>query len=512
MNICSWLERNAERAPEKAAIVFEGRTITHSRILDSVRRFGNALKALGVAPGDRVALLLPNCPQFLIARWGAIAIGAVSAPFNMMFQKSEALNVLNNVAPRVLVTVAEKLPLIEDIWVECPSLEHVVVIDGPAVHGTHAFNDLLADSGDGLDLHDCRPDDLCDLYFTSGTTGRPKGVGCSHSNFEHLLKFETIVWDMRSDDLVLTALPLFHAKGLIIPSLLASYTGATQYLMQRWDTETVLQTIHDRAITVFVGVPTMYSYILAHPRVDAYNLKSLRLCRVGGAPIPIEVHSGFERRTGVKIIEGYGCTGWVGTSHPLAGNRVIGSIGKALGELHPDIDCQIRIVDADDNDVATGDEGELVIRGPQIPKGFWRLPAKTATDYRNGWFHTGDIARKDADGFIFLVGRKDDLIITSGFNVYPREIEEALYEHGAILEVAVVGTDDDAKGQIITAFVVLKDGCRASAGEIMEHCRERIASYKVPRLVEFVGSLPKTSSGKVQRRLLRTTASATANG
>lgn len=509
MNICDWLADNAKHQPDKAALIFETRTLTHSQMFASVKRFGNALKALGVSPGDRVSLFMPNCPEFLIARWAAIAIGAASSPLNMMFRKHEARDVLNNVTPRVLVTAAEKLPLIEDIWIECPSLEHVILIDGPAIHGTHSFDELLEGASDQLELHDCRPDDICDLYFTSGTTGRPKGVGCSHSNFEHLLKFETIVWDMQPDDLVLTALPLFHAKGLIIPSLLASYSGATQYLMQRWNTQEVLETIQNERITVFVGVPTMYSYILAHPDIDAYNLKTLRLCRVGGAPIPVEVHTGFEQRTGVKIIEGYGCTGWVGTSHPFTGSRVIGSIGKALGELHPDIDCEIRIVDADDNEVPAGTEGELVIRGAHIPKGFWRLPAKTATDYRNGWFHTGDIARKDEEGFIFLVGRKDDLIITSGFNVYPREIEEVLYGHGAILEVAAIGIDDETKGQIIKAFIILKDGHQATTSEIIDHCRERIASYKVPRLVEFVSSLPKTSSGKVQRRLLKTAAAET---
>ncbi len=502
MNICSWLQTNSEQWPDKAALIYEDQQYSHSKLFSLVKRFGNVLKDLSVVPGERVCLFMPNCPEFLIARWGAIAIGAAAAPLNMMFQKNEVRYVLNNAAPRVVVTIVEKLDLIEELWIECPSLEHVIVIDSPGIHGTHAFWPLIDGSSEELVLHECQQDDLCDLYYTSGTTGRPKGVMCSHSSFSHLLKYESIVWDIRTDDTALVVLPLFHTKGLIIPSLLASYNGATQYLMQRWDTQLVLNTIQEKRITVFVGVPTMYSYLLAHPDIGTCDLSSLRLCRVGGAPIPVEVHSGFEQRTGVKIIEGYGCTGWVGTSHPLTGERVIGSIGKPLNELHPEIDCHIKIVDSNDNDVAVGEEGELVVRGANIPKGFWRMPGKTNRDYRNGWFHTGDVARKDSRGFIYLVGRKDDLIITSGFNVYPREIEELLYSHNAVLEAAVVGIDDNTKGQVVKAFIVTKADQQVSEQEIVEFCRKSIARYKVPRHVEFVSSLPKTSSGKVQRRLL----------
>ncbi len=502
MNIASWLRTNAERLPEKPALLFEDRTYSHAELYAQVCRFANALKGLGVHPGDRVGLFLGNCPEFLIARWGAIALGAAGAPMNVMFQKTEARYVLNNASPRVLVTSADKLDLVEDIWGDCPHLEHVVVID-EAPYGTYAFADLIAAADARFDLHDCAPDDICDLYYTSGTTGRPKGVMCSHANFTHLLRYESIVWEMREDDRSLVVLPLFHAKGLIIPCLLASYAGATMTLMARWDTERVLATIQEQRITFFAGVPTMYTYMLAHPRIGTYDLSSLRLCRTGGAPIPIEVHTAFERRAGIKVIEGYGCTGWVGTSHPLSGDRVIGSIGKALGAYHPEIDCEIRIVDGDGNELPPDTDGELVVRGAHIPKGFWRMPGKTRSDYRNGWFHTGDIARKDERGFIYLVGRKDDLIITSGFNVYPREIEELLYNHDAVLEAAVVGVDDDDKGQLIKAFIVPKEGrATVTADQIIEYCRNHIARYKVPRQVEFVPSLPKTASGKVQRRLL----------
>jgi long-chain acyl-CoA synthetase len=506
MNIAQWLAANAARHPEKPAIVYEGRSHSHAELFKLVQRCGNAFARLGVKPGDRVSLFLPNCPEWLIARWGALAIGAASSPMNVMFQKNELRHVLNDAAPRVLVTTPDKLELVDELWHECPSLEHVVLVGGPPVFGTHDFAALLADAPAGLTLHDCAPDAMCDLYYTSGTTGRPKGVMCSHANFASLLAYETIVWRADEDDRFLVALPLFHAKGLIIPSLIATYAGATQWLLPRWDTGRVLRLIEDEKITFFAGVPTMYTYMLADPLIEQADLSSLRLARVGGAPIPVEVHMEFERRTGVKLIEGYGCTGWTGTSHPLEGDRVIGSIGRAFGEYDARIDTEIRIVDADDNDVPAGEDGELVIRGGQIPKGFWRLPGKTRHDYRGGWFHTGDIARRDAAGFIFLVGRKDDLIITAGFNVYPREIEELLYKHEAVLEAAVMGVDDAAKGQLITAFVVMKDGARATEQQMIDYCRAHIAHYKAPRVVKFVAALPKTGSGKIQKRLLLTPA------
>ncbi len=508
MNIAQWVVANAARRPDKPAIVYEGRQITHAGLWEQVQRCGNAFARLGVKPSDRVSLFLPNCPEWLIARWGALAIGAASSPMNVMFQKSEIRYVLNNAAPRVLVTTADKLEIVEELWNECPGLEHVVVVGGQAVFGTHDFDALLADAPAELALHDCAPDAMCDLYYTSGTTGRPKGVMCSHSNFASLLSYETIVWQASEDDRSLVALPLFHAKGLIIPSLIATYVGATQWLLPRWDTGRVLRLIQDEKITFFAGVPTMYTYLLADPLIEQLDLSSLRLARVGGAPIPVEVHLEFERRARVKLIEGYGCTGWTGTSHPLVGDRVVGSIGKAMGQYDARIDTEVRIVDADDNDVPTNEDGELVIRGGQIPKGFWRMPAKTRHDYRGGWFHTGDIARRDEAGFIFLVGRKDDLIITAGFNVYPREIEEVLYQHQAVLEAAVMGVDDPAKGQLIKAFVVVKEGAQATEQELIEFCRARIAHYKAPRAVQFVGSLPKTGSGKIQKRLLVTPAKA----
>lgn len=502
MNISQWLVRNAEAKPQEPAIYFEGQSITHRELLQRVEAFSAALADMGVRPGDRVGSFLSNSLEFLIARWAAIRLGAAAVPMNVMFQAREAMYVLNNATPHVLVTEQSQLALVEAIWPDCPQLQHVVVADAD-IHGTKPFAALEREyAGRSMPIHECEADDVCDLYYTSGTTGRPKGVMCSHRNFDSLLRYEQLIWDIQPSDHTIVALPLFHAKGLIIPCLLATYVGCPQTLLRRWDTRSVLELIERNRITFFAGVPTMYAYLNQFEDFERYDISSIRLCRVGGAPMPIELQRIFEKRTGAAIIEGWGCTGWTGTSNPLHGERVIGSIGKALGQLHTSIQCEVRIVDDDDNEVPDGQEGEIVVRGEQIPKGFWRMPNKTANDYRNGWFHTGDIGRRDERGFIFLSGRKDDLIITSGFNVYPREVEEVLFTHPAVEDVAVVGIADGERGQAIKAFVVRKAGTEADSSALIEYCRSRLSKYKAPRIVEFIDTLPRNASGKVQRFLL----------
>jgi long-chain acyl-CoA synthetase len=502
MNISEWLGKNAARNPDGAAIHFEGATITHGGLLARVEAFAAALASLGIGPGDRVGLYLSNSPEFLIARWAALHLGATAAPMNIMYQAREAQYVLNNASPRVLVTEAAQLALVEQIWPECPHLEHLIVVDAE-VHGTLSFAELERRfAGRRVGMHDCAPDDLCDIYYTSGTTGRPKGVMCSHFNFASLLRAEQMIWKVTPEDHTIVALPLFHAKGLVVPSLLATHVGCPQTLLRRWDTKTVLELIERNRVTFFAGVPTMYAYLNAYEDFERYDISSIRVCRVGGAPMPIELQKVFQARTGAAIVEGWGCTGWTGTSNPLHGERVVGSIGKALGDHDPSINCEIRIVDAEAREVPPNAEGEITIRGDQIPKGFWRMPNKTRTDYRDGWFHTGDIGIRDGRGFIFLVGRKDDLIITSGFNVYPREVEEVLYTHPAVADAAVVGVADGDRGQMVKAFVVTKAGAETSEAALIEHCRSHLAKYKAPRAVEFIDALPRNASGKVQRFLL----------
>ncbi len=504
MNIATWLERAAERAPAKVAAVSEGtRSITYGELDSRASRLGHALGSLGIRAGDRVSILLPNCLEFLVAYFGILKLGAVVAPLNIMYRAGEVKYVLNNATPRVLIAGAEHLQVVQDVWTECPLLERVIVVGGDPIPGTESWDALLREASPDLRAVACRPEDLANLYYTSGTTGRPKGVMITHGNLARGIEYEAEAWQVTADDHTLFTLPLFHTYALIIPSLLAVYAGGTQTFFALWDTDTVLRTISGGGITFFAGVPTMYVYMTRHPDIEKHDLKGLRVCVVGGAAIPVEVQREFEQRAGVRCLDAYGCTGWVSSVHPMFGPVKHGTLGKALSDIYPSMDTQMRIVDDADRELPAGEVGEIVVRGPQIAEGFWKLPEITRRDYRGGWFHTGDLGHRDVDGFFVLVDRKDDLIITSGYNVYPREVEEVLYTHAKVSEAAVVGVPDPVRGQAVKAYVVLKTGHEAAAEEIVADCRSKIAAFKVPRIIEFVRELPKTATGKILRRSLR---------
>jgi len=504
MNIANWLERAAQRAPSKVAAIAEGKHgITYGEWDAAANRLGNWLQGFGIRPGERVAVLLANSLEFLIAYFGILKIGAVVVPVNIMYRAGEVKYVLNNAAPRVLIAGADYLQVVQDVWTDCPLLEHVVVVGGDSIPGTYSWQDLMREASPALTAVDRRPDDLANLYYTSGTTGRPKGVMISHLNITRGIEFETEAWQVTADDHTLFTLPMFHNYAMIIPSLLAIHAGGTLTFFALWDTETVLRTISEGGITFFAGVPTMYVYIVRHPDIEKHNLKGLRVCVVGGAAIPVEVQKEFEQLSGVRCLDAYGCTGWVSSIHPMFGPAKHGTLGKSLGDIYPSMDTQMRIVDDEDRELPPGQVGEIVVRGPQIAQGFWKLPEITRRDYRGGWFHTGDLGREDEDGFFVLVDRKDDLIITSGYNVYPREVEEVLYTHPKVSEAAVVGVPDSVRVQTIKAYVVLKAGQVATVEDIIADCRSKIAAFKVPRVVEFVRELPKTATGKIMRRSLR---------
>ncbi|WP_111735865.1 class I adenylate-forming enzyme family protein [Roseovarius amoyensis] len=281
------------------------------------------------------------------------------------------------------------------------------------------------------------------------------------------------------------------------------YKGGTQTLHETWDTSKVLQTIAEDQITFFAGVPTMYTYMIREPDFEKHDLSSLRVALVAGASVPVEVQRDFEERAKVRVLDAYGCTGWISSATPLDGPRVHGSIGKSLRDIDPTMDTDMKIVGEDDQELPHGTPGELIVRGSQLPPGFWRMPKTTLEAYRNGWFHTGDICKKDENGYFYVIDRKDDLIITSGYNVYPREVEEILYTHPGVNECTVIGRSDPKRGQIVVAYVVLKDNAQCTGKEIEAYCRERISNFKVPRRVEFIEDIPKTANGKIYKQGLR---------
>ncbi|MBN8478553.1 MAG: AMP-binding protein [Burkholderiales bacterium] len=502
MNLAQSIERRVEEFPSRIAIRFGARHCTYAEFWARVNRLGNGLKSLGFRQPDRVAVMLANSPELLETHWAVVKGGGTFTPINTMFKEKELRYVLNNSGARIAVTSTAYLKLFENVWVDCPRLEHLVLVD-QALPGTIPFESLIEASGEAFGMADCDPGQTADLYYTSGTTGRPKGVMKTHHSLSSLLDYQSRLWKVTPEDRSLVVLPLFHSYAMIIPSMTMLRNGATQTILERWDTTVVLDTIARERITFFAGVPTMYTYMVRFPDFEKHDLTSLRITLVGGASVPIEVQREFEERARVRVLDAYGCTGWISSASPLEGPRVHGSIGMSLRDIDPTMDTDMKIVGEDGEEMPVGVPGELVVRGQQLPPGFWRMPDTTREAYRGGWFHTGDLCRKDPNGYFYLIDRKDDLIITSGYNVYPREVEEVLYTHPAVNECAVIGRPDPERGQVVTAFVALKSGATATAREIEAYCRERIANYKIPRRVEFIAEIPKTANGKLYKKGLR---------
>jgi len=502
MNLAKFVERRVEQFPTKMAIRCGSQRFTYEEFWTQVNRFGNGLRSLGLGKTDRLAVMLPNCPELVIAHWAVLKIGGTFAPINTMFKEKELTYILKNSGAKAVVTSTSFLPLFENVWNDCAALEHLIVIDEP-IAGTVDFHALMDASSTNLEIVDCDPAQTADLYYTSGTTGRPKGVMKTHLSLTKLQEYQAELWEVTAEDRSMVVLPLFHSYAMIIPSMALLYVGGSQTILERWDTKMVLDTIAEEKITFFAAVPTMYTYLVRHPGFETYDLTSLRFAMVGGASCPVEVQREFEERAKVAILEGYGCTGWVSSSNPLHGARKHGSIGKSWRDICPHMDTDMKIVGEDGREMPTGEAGELHVRGVQLPPGFWHMPDKTREVYQDGWCHTGDICYKDADGFYFLLDRMDDLIITSGYNVYPREVEEVLYTHPHVNECAVIGEPDAEKGQVVTAYLSLKAGTKCSEEEITAYCRDRIANYKAPRRVRFIAEIPKTANGKIYKKALR---------
>lgn len=519
-----FLEEAAADFPQRPAALFYGRALAYGELKDQMERFAGALARLGVGKGDRVALMFPNCPQAIIAYYGALRLGAVVVQLSPIASARELAFQLEDAGARILVTVdavARHAPrLLED-----GHLDHLIIgrisdhlpgllrllyplkarregqpplPSGPRVHEWKA---LLSQAAAPPPV-DIDPDaDLALIQYTGGTTGTPKGAMLSHRNLV-CNTLQAVAWfpDLRrGEERILAVLPFFHVYGMTVCMNFAMATAATLILLPRFELEAVLKAINRYKPTLFPGAPTMYVAVNNHPQVSRYDLRSIRACISGAAALPVEVRERFEALTGGRLVEGYGLTEASPVTHcnPLWGEARAGSIGLPF----PDTDC--RIVDLQTGeDVPAGEPGELLVRGPQVMKGYWNRPEENARALRDGWLHTGDVARMDEDGYFYIVDRLKEMIIAGGFNVYPREVEEVLYEHPAVREAAVIGVPDEYRGETIKAFVVLKPGAQVTADEIIAFCREHLARYKVPALVEFREDLPKSLVGKVLRRVL----------
>lgn len=505
LNLAFLLEENATRYPDKIGIILDEHTLRFQDINGAANKIANALVSYGVHSGSKVAMMLPNIPQFAICYYGILKTGGVVVPLNVLLKRNEIQYHLDDSDSVVLIVWEDMLDEALHAMQETETCHHLVVVQAPSSTqtlppDTHAFQDIMATGSPHFDIAQTMPDDTAVILYTSGTTGRPKGAELSHFNmYSNAMTSADNVVEARPDDVGLAILPLFHAFGQTTLLNLCMYKGATMTLMPRFDPKKTLEVMERDRVTFFCGVPTMYAFLLRYPHADRYNISSLRRCISGGSAMPVEVMHAFNQKYSVTILEGYGLseTSPVATFNHLDRPAKPGSIGTALWGV------KVRVVNQNNQPVPTREVGELVIRGHNVMKGYYKSPEVTADVMRGGWFHTGDLAYMDEDGFVFIVDRLKDVIIRAGMNIYPREIEEVLYGHPAIAEAAVIGLPHETQGERVHAIVALKEEQEASEEELLRYCRERLADYKVPRTIEFRDILPKTATGKILKRALR---------
>lgn len=491
------IRTQAARYGSKMLFECQGVSRSYAEFDQRTTRLAGGLQALGVRPGDKVACYMPNAIELLEAYYATSKAGAVTVFLNALLTAREIRFVLQDSESKVIFTAPGLLPNVQEVRPDAAHLETIVVRGGTPTPGTVRFDDVLT-GGPYRDVP-VKTEDVAWLGYTSGTTGRPKGAILTHLGATHVGATVADRFGYREDDIVLCALPLFHSYAVNSCMIQVMMAGAGQVILERFTPDGVLQAIQDHRITVFPGVPTMFNYLVNFPDRAKYDLTSLRIAKSAGAVLPAKLMHDFETLYGVPLVDGYGITeahSFVTLNDPR-GARPAGSCGKAIEGV------DVRIVDEQDRDVPAGERGELVFRGPNLPLGYVNGPEATAEALRGGWYHSGDVAYMDADGYVYIVDRIKDTIICGGYNIYPKEVEDVIYAHPAVLDVAVVGVADEVKGEIPKACVVLKPEATVTAGELEAHCRQDLAAYKVPRVIEFMDAIPKTASGKTKRFLLR---------
>ncbi|MDY6796718.1 MAG: long-chain fatty acid--CoA ligase [Actinomycetota bacterium] len=531
------LERTAGRFPDRKAIIFINRRIGYRELDELANRFANVLKGLGVGKGDRVALQLPNTPQMVLAYYGTLKLGAVVVMFNPMYSPREIEHQLRDSESKVMLILDRFWPQVKKAF-EKSKPEHLIVThvkdflkfplnllepvkakrEGEHVEvdmdasryglaGMYELSDLLSRASEARPSVEIDPaSDLAVFQYTGGTTGVSKGTMLTHHNLvANAIQCQAWFPDLREGaETVLCTLPFFHSYGMTVDMNLGVLTGCTLDLIPNpRDLGMVLKAIGKHRPTLFPGVPAMYINLINSPDVKSgkMDISSIRACLSGAAPLPVEVQEEFESLTGGKLVEGYGLSEASPVTHanPIEGIRKSGSIGM------PVPNTESKIVDIEDRtrELPLGEIGELAVKGPQVMRGYWNMPSETEMVLDDeGWLYTGDIAHADEEGFFYIVDRKKDMIIASGYNIYPRDVEEVLFEHPKVADVAVAGVPDPKRGETVKAYIVLKEGETVTEEDIIAFCVERMSKYKVPKLVEFREELPKTMVGKVLRRVL----------
>ena len=506
--------------------------MTYAQLDEMSDRLASALLNLGVVKGDRVAVILPNLPQMLITFFGVMKIGAIVVNTNPTYTHREIEHQLHDSGAETIVMLSGIYERFSSIRNKTP-VRNIILTDIPDTLG-FPFNKIvekqvtaggqMADVAPANDIHrffdlikscphrpprvDINTEDVALLQYTGGTTGLPRAAMLTHRNItSNVIQLSHWLTDLEyGKDKIMGAIPFFHVYGMTVSMGLGIYAGCEIVVVpDPRNIEHVMEVIHRERCTIFPGVPAMYIGIINHPKATQYNLRSIKACVSGAAPLPMEVQEKFERITGGRLVEGYGLTEASPVTHanPILGKRKEGSIGIPF----PDVESAIVALDPDEEGLfplmGIGEEGEMVVKGPQVMKGYWNMPDDTSASIdKEGWLHTGDIARMDDEGYFYIVDRKKDLIIASGYNIVPREVEEVLFTHPKVQEAVVAGIPDMKRGETVKAYIVLKEGQNATVEEIIHHCKKNLAPYKVPKLMEFRRDLPKSQVGKFLRRVL----------
>jgi long-chain acyl-CoA synthetase len=473
----------------RVAVRVDDAALTYRALDEASARVAGLLHERGLKPGDRVGLMMPNVAEVPVVYYGVLRAGGVVVPMNPLLKGREVAYYLSDSGAGLLFAwhaFAEQ----GRAGAEQAGAD-TIVVDGVG------FPDLLATATPDFQVADTSDEDTAVILYTSGTTGHPKGAELTHGNLISNTEVSRVdIVQAGPDDVIFGGLPLFHVFGQTVALNVAVAAGACLTLLPRFDPAHALRIIASHRVTVFEGVPTMYVALLHQPDRADYDTSSLRTCISGGAALPVEVLRGFDEAFGVPVLEGYGLS----ETSPVASFNLPGRERKPGSIGTPIRDVQMRVVDEEDNEAPQGEVGEIVILGPNVMKGYWLRPEATAEAIRDGWFHNGDLARVDEDGYFYIVDRKKDLIIRGGYNVYPREIEEVMYEHPAVAEAAVIGLPHSSLGEEVAAAVALKPGAAVTAEELRDYVKSQVAAYKYPRHVWFVDALPKGPTGKIQKR------------
>jgi long-chain acyl-CoA synthetase len=522
------LADSAQKYPDNVALEFMGKVIGYRQLWESVLKFAGALRAQGVQPGDRVAIMLPNSPQFVIAFYGTLAAGGICVNVNPLYTPRELRHQLSDAG-------AETLIILDMLWPRYAEIEEDVPVKRVFTTGIQDylpfpknllfplkarrekrwvtlpqhpkrldFSKALRSATPVAEPYPAKPDDVALLQYTGGTTGLSKGAMLTHCNLV-ANTYQVIAWggeevkEFEGKGVMLGAIPFFHVYGMTVGMNYGLAGGYKIVLLPRPEVKPCIEAIEKHGVTHFPGVPTLYIGFINFPGIEKRKVGTVRVCISGSAALPVEVAKKFEALTGGKLVEGYGLTEAAPCTHcnPLSGLRKMGSIGIPM----PGIDA--KVLDENLHELPPGEVGELAVRGPNIMLGYWQRPDETAKTIKIDWLLTGDMARMDEDGYFYIVDRKKDMIIAGGYNIYPREVEEVLFAHPGVAEAAVVGLPDEYRGETVAAFVVPKPGITLSSEELDKYCRENLAAYKVPRIYEIRSELPKTAVGKVLRRELR---------